>query len=521
MRRGNMNNNGSKGARGIASALGAMIAAVALALTGSTAAYAAPPTHSDVIITKTSQTGTLSGAADGLPVADSQLGSPIAGVTFTASRVTAVGGKNLDLNTNEGQLLAASATPADVDEELAPTATGTTDAAGLIEWTLPRGMYLVKETVTPPGVTPAGDFLLAVPLTNPSDSSAWLDTIYVYPKNSQVKMTKVGDTSSVTAVGDNITWTIEADAPRVQTPEGTAFQPVTYFRIDDTLAAQLTHVATEVAINGAVLDAADFQLNGADTGDLKLMLTAAGLAKLNTANASGAQAAKVTWTLTTQVGASALGATITNQASLTALTAATPGPVDPVDPEIDLPDPEKPPVTDPETGGTVVFGAQTFTKKSNLENNKVLAGAEFKVYSSLAAAEAAGIDNLKPIAGTSVDGVWTSKADGIVTVDGLRRSDNIDGKIVTDQALFTTYYLVETKAPAGHQLLAEPIPFQVLDGAAAIDVINVSTTSPGFTLPLTGGAGTALFAVVGSLLLGGVLLLVRKRRKALATEHAA
>lgn len=516
-----MNINGSKRARGIASALGAMVAAAALALTGSAAAYAAAPAESDVIITKTSQPDSLSDVASGKPADPSSLGTPIEGVTFTASLVTHVDGNVLDIDTNAGQQLAASATPSTVTANAGATETGTTDKDGLINWKLPRGLYLIKETATPAGVTPAGDFLLAVPLTDPTDASKWLDTIFVYPKNSQVKLTKVGDTSSVYAVGDDITWTIDAEAPRVQTPAGGAFQPVTYFRLDDTLASALTHKSTEVAINGTKLVSADFQLNGSGTGALKLMLTQSGLDKLNAVNIPGSAAPKVTWTLTTTLGAGALGTTITNQASLTAFTAATPGPVDPTDPGVTLPEPEKPGVTDPETGGTVVFGEQVFTKKSNIDNNKVLAGAEFKVYNSLDAAKEAGTDNLKPTTGTSVDGVWTSNENGVVTVDGLRRSDNIDGKIITDSSKFTTYYLVETKAPAGHQLLAEPIAFKVLDGAASIDVINVSTTSPGFTLPLTGGAGTAMFTVIGALLLGGVLLLVRKRRKDLATEHAA
>src|SRR5699024_2221656 len=122
------------------------------------------------------------------------------------------------------------------------------------------------------------------------------------------------------------------------------------------------------------------------------------------------------------LGAGALGTTITNQASLTALTAATPGTIDPIDPAVTLPDPEKPAVTDPDTGGTVVFGEPLFTKKSNVAD-KLLSGAEFTVYTTLKSAQEAGADNLKPTSGSSVEGVWTSAQDGTVTVDGLRRSD--------------------------------------------------------------------------------------------------
>lgn len=518
--RGNMSRQGLGRGRGLFSALGAAVAVAALAFTGTATAFAAQPTESTVVITKTSQPGTLGNAATGEIVTEG-LGEAIEGVTFSAWPVTTVDGKPLDLNAqhgkNEAQLLAASATPNNVAVGSPATATGTTNAEGTITWTLDRGLYLVKETAVPAGVTPAQDFLLSVPLTDPADSTKWLDTIYVYPKNSLVKMTKVGDTSNVHAVGEEITWTITADAPRVQSDDGTSFLDVTYFRIDDTLASELKYSSSKVAINGVELESTDYVLAGTDTGSLKLMLDAVGLQKLNTANANGDAPAQVTWTLTTTIESGGQNVSITNQASLTTLTKPVTGPTDP---DVELPEPEKPVVTDPGTGGTLVFGTQVFTKKSNI-GDTVLAGAEFKVYASADAALAGGDGNLKPIEGSSVDGIWTSDENGVVTVDGLRRSDNIDGQIITDESKFTKYYLVETKAPKGHQLLAEPIEFLVLENEPTVTVVNVSTSSPGFTLPLTGGSGTAMFVVVGSLLVGTVFFLVGKRRKKLAAEGAA
>ena len=78
-----------------------------------------------------------------------------------------------------------------------------------------------------------------------------------------------------------------------------------------------------------------------------------------------------------------------------------------------------------------------------------------------------------------------------------------------------TYYLVETKAPAGYNLLEEPFKVEVRGGSteAALTVNANIANSTGTTLPSTGGMGTTIFYVLGSVLvLGAVVLLVTKKR---------
>jgi cna protein B-type domain./gram positive anchor len=93
------------------------------------------------------------------------------------------------------------------------------------------------------------------------------------------------------------------------------------------------------------------------------------------------------------------------------------------------------------------------------------------------------------------------------------------------------YYLYETKAPAGYNLMSEPVHFVIsasyaADGsnytsvtvtvgaAAASDTLGANVVNKsGSTLPETGGIGTTIFYVLGSLLVvgAGVVLITRKR----------
>ncbi len=84
-----------------------------------------------------------------------------------------------------------------------------------------------------------------------------------------------------------------------------------------------------------------------------------------------------------------------------------------------------------------------------------------------------------------------------------------------------TYYLEETTAPAGYNTLKDPVKVVIAsdgkvtygkDGTAANPDVKVLNQS-GTELPSTGGIGTTIFYVLGSVLVvaAGILLVTKKR----------
>lgn len=97
--------------------------------------------------------------------------------------------------------------------------------------------------------------------------------------------------------------------------------------------------------------------------------------------------------------------------------------------------------------------------------------------------------------------VKTTDANGAANFDGLK-----DG----------TYQLLETAAPAGYNLLDAPVSVTVQGNdttEASLTATRQVANKTGSLLPSTGGIGTTIFYVVGSILLVGaaVLLITRKR----------
>ena len=140
-----------------------------------------------------------------------------------------------------------------------------------------------------------------------------------------------------------------------------------------------------------------------------------------------------------------------------------------------------------------------------------LPGAKFSLYRTLRAGEAA----------TTVDipGTGVIKKQGLLLEANLTTDEYgvVEFKKYEANDTKYDYYLVETQAPAGYNLLqsAVKVNFADTDVATTNGVYTVQIeNSTGFQLPITGDTGTILMSVIGLVLMGGavVLLLLRKRK---------
>ena len=152
-----------------------------------------------------------------------------------------------------------------------------------------------------------------------------------------------------------------------------------------------------------------------------------------------------------------------------------------------------------------------------------LGGAEFDLYTASSVEEKDG-ETVPKSDATPVNGstkLISSSAEG----DGK-------GKVSLGTLAAGTYYLFETKAPAGYVPMDMPVTITVSDGRVTLvqgsreetktvsdnTLINAKAeitvmNSTGVELPHTGGPGTRLFTILGSILiLGAGVLLWRRRR---------
>lgn len=163
----------------------------------------------------------------------------------------------------------------------------------------------------------------------------------------------------------------------------------------------------------------------------------------------------------------------------------------------------------------------SFVKTDIADENIKLEGAVFDLYRSTNGVR----DSLPLISGL------TSGADGVLK-DGTKTTFSLD---------FGEYQLIETKAPDGYNKKVDPVMIHInpnIDGTPDFDVVTYDegtvvsqdgtsvvydetthtftlrlTNSAGQELPMTGGPGTAAFTILGCLLIGTSLILLRYRMK--------
>ena len=490
-----------------------------------------PDAATTLTVHKCEQTDT-NGVKEGTGNEDPQAEcKPVSGVEFTITKL------NVDLTTYNGWK-----TLADLKGDVVKAGplksntvqTITTGADGLASFTDAQtdvGAYLVSETRTPDKVIPAEDFVVTLPMTNPDNTTKWNYDVHVYPKNTISGVDKKVTDKPAPGSGHDITYTITTSIPKVDYPGGARIKR---YEVVDQLDKRikkdaLTPVVKIVGQNETPLaDTTDYTLitaEGADHNWATIQLTEEGRRKAAEARHNGTGETKVQVTLTAKFDATVnLEGDLSNTAGL--IPNDSPNFTwDPSNPGTKVPGIPTTPVLS-KYGKVVV----TKTGTDELADKTKYNGAQFQVYECTKTAGGAtlrdGDPSTQAVDPLTIGGekTFTTAGQGMVEINYLRANDYVDGvkkDTLTDE---DHYCLVETKAPEGYTLQADPIPFRVLaDNATAKAPTAVTVTdvpkNAGFRLPLTGANGVIFLTVAGALLVAGGAVVAYANKRRHAAKH--
>ena len=165
------------------------------------------------------------------------------------------------------------------------------------------------------------------------------------------------------------------------------------------------------------------------------------------------------------------------------------------------------------TTTTYTFGIPVF-KYTNV--NTPLAGSEF-----ILSTDPNCVDDTKNLKFTkNTEGKYRYDKTGSTTLTSLDKGRD-KGRIDVEGLKAGTYYLKETKAPDGYNLLKKPVTITIdsegkiyVDGSGEVNNGDVRVqNNSGTLLPNTGGVGTTMIYLVGAVLvLGSGVVLATKRR---------
>lgn len=405
-------------------------------------------------------------------IIDPAPGPGLAGVEFEIHEVL-FQGDPIDLTVSEGwdKVNSLGATPSDPfpavgsDFTLGDMTPVVTGADGSVTANgLHTGLYYVEEVgsgdhLISQKVEP---FFVTIPYPNKADNT-WNYNVHVYPKNVKTGFdaTKTVD-APVGLIGQNVPWQISVKVPSLANP----YESLT---IADDMTGALEFVSWgAVTLNGTTLEAnADYEIV-----DGVIVFTENGLQLVDTATADAE--ATVVVVVNSKVIAVPEDGVVPNVASV------------------------KLNGNEEKSDASTNVGQLIINKVDKNDLAKVLAGAEFAIYASAPDADGNPVGEPLATAPTDVNGV-------------------INWKLHLGDKLSQTFWVVETKAPDGYVLPADPwTEILVEKGTVTANTVEIKNFSPtGPDLPLTGAQGTLLFTVAGIGLMvaaGGALMVRRARR---------
>ena len=175
--------------------------------------------------------------------------------------------------------------------------------------------------------------------------------------------------------------------------------------------------------------------------------------------------------------------------------------------------------TPPSETVTYTWDLDVFKYTMDGETETALAGATFTLSKNSNGSDPIALVRLKDNDNNDTNTYRVAKTGETGTVTEI--TTDATGKFTIKGLDADTYYLTETAAPAGYNKLAGPVTIVIGENG----VVNGTTEAPqgvdevkvlnqtGTELPSTGGMGTTIFYVLGSVLvLAAVVLLVTKKR---------
>lgn len=375
------------------------------------------------------------------------------------------------------------------EKNIAPVGTKTVAADKTATFAdLAMGEYFIRPTST----TSVYQLMLQKVEPTVSGGAYVIDDVTFTAKHKEVSVDKAADKTSVTK-NEKVTYTITVDIP-------TYAEQATdkSFYVSDLLPDGLTidPASIKVQIGEANVDTAAYTLDTTATTEYTFKLSVSAAQYTANWSANGGKKLVITYTATL------------NNDNTTAVNVKETNTV-----TFDYSN--YPYVEDSHVQKTDTVDVTTFAiridKFVNGDESAKLANAKFDLYRTATQAE---ID-----AGTAVTIPHTD-------VNGIK----LESELVTDAdgaATFAKYeangtnydyYLVETQAPSGYNILdnAVKVNFTDLDVSTTGGIYTVEVpNSSGITLPITGGTGTVIFTIIGiALMAGAVVLFVVSRKKA-------
>ena len=380
-----------------------------------------------------------------------------------------------------------------VNEGITPEKTKIVDANGTATFAdLAMGEYFIRPTSS----TSVYQLMLQKIEPTVVDGTYKIDNEKFTAKKSEVTITKTADKTSVTKK-EKVAYTVTVDIPTYA-----ANTTDKSFYVSDLLADGLTLDTASIAvkIDGVAVDAAAYTLDTTATTGYTFKFSVSTDQYTNNWSANGGKQLVITYTAT-------LNADDTTEVNTPETNTAT------FDysfyPYVENSHKQKTASAD------VTTFAIKIDKYADDSSSTKLAKAKFDLYRTATQAE---ID-----AGTSVEIPHTA-VKGIKLESGLVTDNNGSATFEKYQANGThyTYYLVETQAPSGYNILDHAVEVQFTDADVSttdgVYTVRISNKT-GFRLPITGGTGTVIFTVVGiALMVGAVVLLVLSRKKSKAKE---